>query len=161
MIMNVYDIISKYGKGKGEDVMWKSTKVISDFLYPMKETNKHEYWKLMREVYGIMSNGHYNEEFAMHDVSDIEYTNRKGEKKEGAYWTIEQVEEATKTMAFPSSVNKWDKWVAFNMMRADLCKDMEDADIIKATYAFFFKDEDWKPNSSTKVWDYAACKYAK
>lgn len=158
---NIYEIISKYGKGKGEDVMWKSTKAISDFLEPMKETNKHDYWCLMREVYGIMSNGHYNEEFAIHDVGEIEYTNRKGEKKEGAYWTVEQVEEATKGMSFHSSINKWDKWVAFNIMRSDLCKDMEDADILKAAYAFFFKDEDWGNNSTTKIWDYMCCKHKK
>lgn len=159
--MNLYDIVVKYGKGKGDDVMWKSTKAISDFLYPMKDTDKHNYWGLMREVYGIMSNGHYNEEFAVYDVGQIEYTNRKGEKKTGAYWTVEQVEEATKSMAFNTAVTKWDKWVAFNAMRADLCKDMEDGDILKAAYAFFFKDEDWKPSSNTKIWDYMACHYDK
>lgn len=159
--MNLYDIIVKYGKGKGEAVMYESTKAISDFLHPMKETNKEDYWCLMRKVYGIMSDGHYNEEFALHDVGDIEYTNRKGEKKEGAYWTIEQVEEATKPMSFHSSVNKWDKWVAFNVMRSDLCKDMEDDQILKAAYSFFFKDEDWSGGSHTKIWDYMCCKYAK
>ena len=157
--MNLYDVIVKYGKGKGENVMWESTKIVSGFIEPMKETHKDQYWCLMRKVYGVMSNGHYNQEFAEYDVENIEYTNKKGERKSGAYWTIEQVEEATKALAFHSSVNKWDKWVAFNVMRSDLCKDMEDADIIKATYAFFFKDEDWANNSSTKIWDYMCCKH--
>ena len=56
--MNLYDIVYKYGKGQGEAVMWESTKAISDFLLPMKESHKEDYWHLMRKVYGIMSGGH-------------------------------------------------------------------------------------------------------
>lgn len=158
--MELYELIEKYGKGKGEAVMWETTKLVSDFIKPMKETNKQEYWKLMREVYGKMSGGHYNEEFAVHDVGDIMYTNRKGEKRQGAYWTVEQVEDSTKGMNFPAGVNKWDKWVAANMAHADFCKKFEDEQIIEIMYSFFFADEDWSDKgTSTKVWDYAVCKY--
>lgn len=157
--MRLYDLVAKYGKGAGESKMWESTQIISDFIAPMEHTNKQEYWCLLRNVYGIMSNGHYNEEFAMHDVGDIEYTNKKGEKKQGAYWTVEQVEEAMKNYPFPSNVNKWDKFVAANIMHSDLCKKLDDVQVLDATFAFFFSDEDWK--GQTKIWDYMCCKYAK
>ncbi len=162
--MELYELIEKYGKGKGEAVMWEITKMVSDFIKPMKETNKKEYWNLMREVYGLMSGGHYNDEFAMHDVSQIEYTDKEGKSHTGAYWTCEQIEEATKGMAFPSGVTKYDKFVAFNLAYSDFCKKFDDADILKIGYLFFFADEDWSADgkgSATKTWDYVCCKYSK
>lgn len=79
--MELYELIEKYGKGKGETVMWETTKLVSDFIKPMKETNQKEYWNLMRKVYGLISGGHYNEEFAMHDVDNVEYTDKEGKDR--------------------------------------------------------------------------------
>lgn len=77
----------------------------------------------------------------------------------GAYWTCEQVEEATKTMSFPGGTTKWDKFVAFNLAKSDFCKKFDDAQILQIGYLLFFADEDWSARgSATKVWDYVACK---
>lgn len=149
--MDLYEIISKHGKGKGEAVMWESTKAISDFLSPMKETNKEDYWYLMRKVYGIMSGGHYNEDFARYDVAEM--------KPLGEYWSMKQVEDATKGMSFPSGVTSADRYVAFNAFANDLKGTIEDTDILKTAYAFWFADKDWVGTS--KIWDYMCCKYAK
>ena len=159
--MTIYDLVEKYGKGQGEGKMWASVAVMSDALEPMKETDKEGYWCIMRKMYGVMSDGHYNEEFAMYDVSAIEYTGKNGDKKKGGYWSAEQVEEATRNFRFPSGVNKWDKYVAFNLMYSDLCKKMDDGQILEAAFAFYFNDEDWPGGSSTKVWDYVCCKHNK
>lgn len=158
---NVYELVKKYGAGQGEAKMWQSVEILSEALEPMKEKDREEYWCVMRRMYGVMSDGHYNEEFAVYDVAQIEYTSRNGEKKRGAYWTAEQVEEATKGLPFPSGVNKWDKFVAYNLMKSDLCKKMEDAQILEAAFLFFFADEDWPGGSTTKVWDYVCCKHQK
>ena len=160
-MMTIYDLVEKYGKGQGEGKMWASVAVMSDALEPMKETDKEGYWCIMRKMYGVMSDGHYNEEFAMYDVSAIEYTGKNGDKKKGGYWSAEQVEEATRNFRFPSGVNKWDKYVAFNLMYSDLCKKMDDGQILEAAFAFYFNDEDWPGGSSTKVWDYVCCKHNK
>ena len=159
--MNVMDLVQKYGKGQGEAKMWASVAVLSEALEPMKETDKENYWCILRKMYGVMSDGHYNEEFAMYDVSMIEYTGRNGEKKRGGYWSADQVEDATRGFRFPSGVNKWDKYVAFNLMYSDLCKKMDDAQVLDAAYLFYFADEDWPGGSSTKVWDYVCCKHNK
>lgn len=159
--MTIYDLVEKYGKGQGEGKMWASVAVMSDALEPMKETDKEGYWCIMRKMYGVMSDGHYNEEFAMYDVSAIEYTGKNGDKKKGGYWSADQVEEATRNFRFPSGVNKWDKYVAFNLMYSDLCKKMDDGQILEAAFAFYFNDEDWPGGSSTKVWDYICCKHNK
>lgn len=109
------------------------------------------------------SGKHYDETWASHDVSQMEYTDKEGKRHKGAYWTVEQVEEATKGLQFPSAVTKWDRFVAFNGFKADLCKVLTDELILGAAYEFFFMDEDWdleKPGSSPcKVWEYFACKY--
>lgn len=149
--MDIYEIISKYGKGKGEDVMWKSTKAISDFLEPMKDTNKHDYWCLMREIYGIMSNGHYNEEFSEHDVAEMQPL--------GEYWSRKQIEDATKGMTFANGVTPCDRYVAFNAFANDLKGVITDEDILKAAHAFWFADKDW--GGSDKIWRYMCCKYKK
>ena len=160
-MMTIYDLVEKYGKGQGEGKMWASVAVMSDALEPMKDTDKEGYWCIMRKMYGVMSDGHYNEEFAMYDVSAIEYTGKNGDKKKGGYWSADQVEEATRNFRFPSGVNKWDKYVAFNLMYSDLCKKMDDGQILEAAFAFYFNDEDWPGGSSTKVWDYICCKHNK
>ena len=159
--MDVMELVQKYGKGQGEAKMWASVAVLSEALEPMKETDKENYWCILRKMYGVMSDGHYNEEFAMYDVSMIEYTGRNGEKKRGGYWSADQVEDATRGFRFPSGVNKWDKYVAFNLMYSDLCKKMDDAQVLDAAYLFYFADEDWPGGSSTKVWDYVCCKHSK
>lgn len=150
-------------KGLTSDkAMWESIDELDDMLCVMKKEHPDKYWKFIRKQHGIMYNNHYDEEFAMWDVEQLRYTNKKGEKKEGAYWSVEQVEEATKGFIFPSGVNKWDKWVAFNAAYADFCKKFDDAQILEIGYLFYFADEDWKgSNSSIKVWDYFCCNYCK
>jgi hypothetical protein len=46
-------------------------------------------------------------------------------------------------------------------MHSDLCKKMDDAQVLEAAYSFYFADEDWPCGSSTKVWDYVCCKHRK
>lgn len=159
--MELYELIEKYGKGKGEAVMWESTKLVSDFIKPMKETNKKEYWNLMRGVYGLISGGHYNEDFGLHDVSQIEYTDKEGKSHTGAYWTCEQIEEATKGMAFPNGTTKWDRFVAFNSFWADTCKVLTAEQIIKAAYQFYFADEDFPKYHGAKIWCYMKMVHSK
>lgn len=157
--MTIYELIEKYGKGKGEAVMIESTRILSDVLEPMKEKEPKKYWLALRKLYGAMSGCHYNEEFAMHDVADMEYADKEGNEHKGGYWTVDQIEEATKEMTFPSGTTIWDRFVAFNLAYSDFCKKFEDADILKIGYLFFFADEDWMPGDN-KIWSYMCLKYS-
>lgn len=134
-----------------EKMMWESIDSFSDLLEEIREAHPQMYWDFMRKQHGIMHRGHYDEMFAMYDVSKLEYTDKTGMKKKGAHWTMEQIETATAGMKFPADVTKWDKYVAFNAAYADLCKVFDDGDILKAGHAFYFADEDW--GSDTKIWD--------
>lgn len=135
-----------------EKTMWNSIDSLSDLLCLMRKEHPAEYWRFMREQHGIMYGNHYDKEFAEWDVSQISYTNRTGDKKSGAYWTVEQIEQATAGMKFPAGTTKWDKYVAFNNAYADFSKKFEDADVLQIGYLMFFADEDW--GTSTKVWEY-------
>ena len=139
-----------------EKIMWESIESFSELLDELKEERPDLYWEFMRKQQGILYHGHYNECFAMYDVSQMHYTNKQGEKRHGAYWTVEQIEEATAGMKFPPGTSKFDKFVAYNAIYADMCKDFDDASILKIAYAFFFADEDW--GSDTKVWEYMSNK---
>lgn len=139
-----------------EKTMWESIDSFSDLLEELEESHPVLYWAFMRKQQGIMYGGHYNEEFALYDVEQIHYTTKSGEKKYGAYWTVDQVEAATAGMRFPPGTTRWDKFVAMNLAHSDFCKEFDDATILKIGYVFFFMDEDW--GSDTKVWDYVSCK---
>lgn len=143
-----------------EKTMWRSVESVSDLLDEIKDSHKDLYWSFMREQYGIMSGGHYDEIWAMHDVSEMYSTNKEGKKWHGAYWTVEQIEEATKDKAFPAGTTKWDKFVAYNSAKHDWCKSFDDAQILKIAYDFYFSDEDWTHKES-KIWSYMSMIYDK
>lgn len=134
-----------------EKIMWNSIDAFSELLEELRESHPHKYWEFMREQHGIMFGGHYDELFAMYDVSELEYTDRDGKKHKGGHWTVDQIESATAGMRFQSGVTKWDKYVAFNAAYSDLMKEYDEAEIIKSAYLTYFADEDWGDNS--KIWD--------
>lgn len=163
--MNYLELVEESKKSGTwtEKAMWESVESMSDMLCEVKASHPQKYWDFMREQHGIMFSKHYHKDFAEYDVSQMHYTDKEGKKHMGAYWTVEQIEEATNGMTFPSGVTKWDKFVAFNGFHADMCKIYTDEQIIKGAYEFFFMDEDWNKEKSgsspCKVWEYFSCKY--
>lgn len=140
-------------KGLGsEKIMLESLDDVDDILCILKETQPEKYWKFMRKQHAHLYGGHYDEEFARHDVAHLEYTDRNGQDRKGEHWTVDQVEEATKSMTFPQGVNRWDKYVAMNSWYADLNHELSDEQILKTGRLFWFYDKDWK--TGQKLWWY-------
>ena len=164
-----YSEMIQEAKSKGlttETMMWESVEDVEMILCQMKKEHPKEYWAFLRKQHGRLYQNHYTEDFAKHDVNKLIWKDKEGIKHDGAYWTCEQIDDATKGMTFPNGVTKWDKFVAFNLAKSNLCKQFDDADILKIGYLFFFADEDWDNTengsvSSTKVWEYVCCKYSK
>lgn len=157
--MKQYSEMLEEAKNAGltnEKIMWKSIAGVSEMLQLVKRDHPEMYWEFMREQHGILYGNHYNESFAIHDVSMIRYTDRMGKKCEGPYWTLEQIESATKGMAYPAGTTKWDKYVAFNGFYADTCTVLEEEQTIKAAHKFYFMDED-APQG--KIWLYMEAMY--
>lgn len=141
-----------------EAVMWESIGDMDEMLCKIKEVDPHKYWKFIRHQHKILYKGHYDEDFAVYDLSEAYYTAKSGEKTNRPYWTAEQIEEATRNMSFPSGTTKWDKYVAFNIFRSDTMRSLPDDMALKAAHEFFFEDIDFKKDGTTKVWDYMQCK---
>lgn len=127
-----------------EKVMWDSVDDLDDMLCDIKREHPDKYWKFIRKQHGFMYNNHYDERFARWDVEQM--------KPLGMYWSLPQIEEVTKGMAFPAGTTPWDKFVAFNSFANDLHDTIPDEQIINAAHAFWFADKDWKGEG--KIWKY-------
>ena len=160
-MMTYKDMVAK-AKAAGvtnEKTMWQSIESFSELLDELKESHPDLYWDFMRKQMGIMYHNHYDETFALYDVAQLSWTDKQGEKKQGAYWTAEQIESATQGFKFAQGTTKWDKFVGFNAAYSDWSKNFDDATILKIGYDFYFSDEDW--GSPTKIWEYMSHKPAK
>lgn len=117
-MMTMYEMIETYGKGRGEGKMWESVAVISDAVekYMSSEAKHH----LMREIYCVMSGGHYNEEFAKEDVAKMHYKDMAGVTHHAPFFTYEKVSEIyEKIRERIPSYNMWDFYVTLNMIESD------------------------------------------
>lgn len=158
MGMNYREMVDHAKKAgvTNEKTMWESIDSFSELLDELKESHPQMYWDFMRKQHGIMFHNHYDEHYAVWDVSQMYHTDKSGEKKYGAYWTVEQVEAATAGMKFPAGVTRWDRFVAMNAARHDWGKDFDDTTVLKIGYDFYFADDDW--SSDTKIWEYISNK---
>lgn len=162
----MYKKMMEEAKAKGltsEKMMWESVEDVEEMLCALKMEHPDKYWKFIRKTHGVLFNEHYTEEFAMHDVKHLHYTDKSGSKREGAHWTAEQLEDAVRKYPMPSGVNKWDVFVAGNVAYSDWCKKFDDAQILDLMFLTYFVDEDWggSNTSPTKIWEYMCCKYNK
>lgn len=159
--MGYYKEMIEQARSRGvtsEQVMWGSIEEFDKMLCQIKESDPALYWDFIHKQHKALYKGHYDEEFAKYDMQQVYYINKQGEKTNKPYWTVEQVEEATKGYNFPNGTTKWDKWVAFNVFRSDTMKSLPDDLALKAGWEFFFDDIDFKKEGTTKIWDYVHCK---
>ena len=160
--MNLYEVTKEYGRGKGEETMWQTVAVVSSAVdADMSEEAKD---RLVRNVYGMMSGGHYNEQYAHEDMAKLYYTDRDGRKHYGPYWTdadMMAVYEQVKSKI--PNANCWDFAVALTIVKSDLCPRLKSwfpnatddeltAKIVEATVDWI-NDED-NPFGKQKTWKY-------
>lgn len=138
--------------GSGEKAMWSSVDVTNEIMEYLKHNDHEMYEKFMRRSYEAMYGKHYNQHFAEEDVAKLRYTDKEGKEHYGAYWTLEQIKEATADKKFHAGVTDYDKFVAYNAAYADFCKKFDDADILCIAWLFYFADEDWVGEG--KIWEY-------
>ena len=159
--MTLYELTKKYSTGKGEDTMWKTLAVVSKELEDALPAEKKA--KLMREVYSIISTGHYNEEFANNDISKMYYIDKNGDQHDAPYWpesAVHSIYEKYKEEI--PDYNCWDFAVTMNMIASDnwcMIKkwfpEISEADMngkITEMVINWLKDPDWP--TTTKIWDY-------
>lgn len=159
--MNLYDFTKKYGEGKGESMMWKTVRVISDHVEKMSPEAQED---LMRDLYATMAEGHYDEHFAKEDVAKMYYTDEAGEKHYAPYWTDEQVKAVyDKVKGEIPHYNMWDFYVTLQMSKADNCPMLkkwfpnatpEEMDKYLVDMAVNWLNDDDNPYGNEKIWGY-------
>ena len=138
--------------GGGEKAMWASVDVTNEIMGYLMHKEPAMYDKFLRKSYEAMHGSHYNQHFAEEDVAKLHSIDKEGKERHGAYWTMEQIKEATADKKFPAGTTDWDKFVAMNAAWHDFSKKFEDKDVLCIAWLFYFADEDWKGEG--KVWEY-------
>lgn len=161
--MNLYELIKKNGAGKGEESMWSAICIISDYVDSYMDDESKD--SLMRQIYGVMSSGHYNEDYAKEDVAKMYYVGNDGMKHYAPYWSEQQVKQVYESVkrSIPADYNMWDFYVALQMSKADNCPllrkwfpDASDSDMetkVVEMAVNYLNDED-SPAGHEKVWQY-------
>lgn len=154
------EIIKKNWRNSSEEVMNRSVDLVAELLEEVKDSNPEEYWRFIRKQQGLMSGGHYDEEFARYDVKHMWHTTKHGEKRMGEHWSVEQAKQVMREHGLSAPINEFDVYVALNAFWHDLSEVItEEGLLIEAAIAFWFEDDDFK--ASDKVWWYMCSKAAK
>lgn len=158
----LYDMIKENAEGKGEEMMWQSVSLISNTVDA--ELNPKAKDKLMRDVYALMNNGHYNEDFAKKDVEKMYYKDSEGQKHFAPYFNIEHSKALYESVKEKiPNYNEWDFFVTLNMIVSDyhnlMCmwfpEDTEDSREKKyVELSLNFLDDEDNPLGHTKIWSY-------
>lgn len=119
--MTIYEVLKKYGTGKGEATMWQTTKMVSDALMPMMNERPDEYWALIKNIYAEVAGPHFNEEFGKWQIEQMYYVDKEGRKVMSPHWTKSQYQ-----MVYENNRNKlkkaytaWDFAVTLEMLYSD------------------------------------------
>ena len=163
--MTLYELTKKYGEGQGEGMMWKTVRIISDAVEAdMPKEPKHA---LMRKIFGVMSDHHYNSDLAHEDVSKMYYTDASGNRHDAPYWpedAVQRIYEDHKDEI--PDYNFWDFYVTMNMLASDnwcmlmrwfrgISQDELNERITEMSLSWL-SDEDWP--TTTKIWDYMSAR---
>lgn len=159
----IYDIIKANFSDKGEATMWDATKVISDAVeHSMPEDHREH---LKREIYALMSGGHFNEMFAKEAVGRMYYTDDDGKDHYAPYWTEQAVREMYDSVAKDiPHYNFWDFFVTLHLVSTRNHKLLvkwfpkEDTDEREDRYVEmavnWLHDEQSPFGKGTKIWGY-------
>ena len=152
-----------YGKDKGEPMMWDVIAVVSDAVEAsMPEAEKRI---LERKIYGKLSGGHYNEQYATEDVAKMSYRDpRTGMVRKAPYWTADMVRGIYDSLKGDlRGYNCWDFYVTLNMIATDnaalLYKwfpniDEKEQDQKLVEMAVNWLNDDDNPYGGSKIWCY-------
>lgn len=161
--MNLYDLTKKYGEGKGEATMWSTLKTVSDAVEQSMDSESKD--KMMRCVFGQISKGHYDREYALADVEKMYYIDANGNKHNAPYWTESQVHDIYESAKkdIPTQYNEWDFYVTLQMSKSDNCQlvkkwfptiTQEESDKRYVELAVNWLNDNDNPYGDHKIWGY-------
>ena len=162
--MNIFELIERYGRGKGNSVLMESMEILSNSIEGMATPEEKNC--IIKELYRKLHGAHYDEYFAKEQVEKMYFTDRTGAKRNAPYWTIDDVKVIYDKIKnkIPEAYNFWDFYVALNMIKSDSCKliiswfpnatEGELSDKYAEMTANWLDDEDNPLGEGVKIWCY-------
>ena len=144
-------------------MMWDTVAIISDAVEAsMPEAEKEA---LERKIYGKMSEGHYDEHYAVEDVARMSYRDpATGMVRKAPFWSAETVRGIYDSLKGEmKGYNMWDFYVTLHMVASDnaalLAKwfpslDAKGRDEKYVEMAVNWLNDDDNPYGSSKIWCY-------
>lgn len=158
--MDFVELIQKYQEGTTPEQMKAITIVIGKFV--AKHATEEELHQLYQDVYGVISEGHFDRHFADEAISKMWFEDEYGEKHYAPFYTEDEIKEVF-------SLNKddisdytiYDLAVTMNMLRSDNNRFLEKyassesnkKEMVTCMAIEYLQDPD-APHPTSKIWHY-------
>lgn len=158
--MDLTKLIENYQEGATAEQMLQVTKAIAKFV--TGHADKEETDKMCRDIYGILSNGHFDECFADGAIRRMYYEDEDGNRHHAPYFTEDEVREVFSLNKDDiSDYTVYDLAVTMNMLRSDNSRFLEKyakntaeiKEMVTCMAIEYLQDPD-APYPKSKIWHY-------
>ncbi len=158
--MDFVELIQKYQEGTTPKQMLEVTKVIGKFV--ATHATEEELHHLYRDIYGVVSEGHFDHHFADDAIENMWYKDEEGKKHHAPFFTDKEVAEVFALNKDDiSDYTIYDLAVTMNMLRSDNNRFLEKyaknedekKEMVKLMAIEYLQDPD-APHPTNKIWYY-------
>lgn len=158
--MDFVELIEKYQEGTTPEQMLEITKVIGKFV--ATHGTEDELRRLHRDIYGVVSEGHFDRHFAEEAIGKMWYEDEDGGKHRAPFFTDAEVKEVFDLNKDDiSDYTIHDLAVTMNMLRSDNNRFLEKyaknenemKEMVSCMAIEYLQDPD-APHPTSKIWHY-------
>lgn len=158
--MDFVELIQKYQEDTTPEQMLAVTKVIGKFV--ATHADEDELRKLYKDIYGVISDGHYDRYFAEDAIKKMYYEDEDGNKHHAPFFKEEEIDDAFDEHKDDiSDYTIYDLAVTMNMLRSDNARflekyahsESEKKEMVVNMAVEYLQDPD-APYPKSKVWRY-------
>ncbi len=158
--MDIIQLIDKYQEGATTQQMLQVTKTIGRFV--SEHADKEETGRLYKDIYGILSEWHYDQSFAEAAIAKMYYEDEEGGRRHAPYFTEEEIREVFELNKDDiSDYTVYDLAVTMNMLRSDNNRFLERyakntaemKEMVTCMAIEYLQDPD-APYPDSKIWHY-------
>lgn len=158
--MDFVELIEQYQEGTTPEQMLEVTKVIGKFV--AKHGTKDEIQGLCKDIYGVVSEGHYDKYFAEDAIGKMYYEDEDGTKHRAPFFTEQEVKEVFDLNKDDiSDYTIHDLAVTMNMLRSDnnrffekYAKNVGEVKEMVSCMAIEYLQDPDAPHPKSKIWHY-------
>lgn len=158
--MDFVELIQEYQEGTTPEQMKAITVIIGKFV--ARHATEEELHCLYRDIYGVVSEGHFDRHFADEAIRKMWYEDDNGDKHYGPFFTEEEVKEVFDLNKDEiSDYTIYDLAVTMNMLRSDNNRFLEKyasgesgkKEMVSTMAIEYLQDPD-APHPTNKIWCY-------